>query len=109
MPAIPDSVFAAIYQVTPERPAADTPPAVANFLNTFNDGMLVVDIAGRFTCTEWEAVVGLFEAYGMPVAAEDMRRLHGEQDEPGDLHYEGDEDEEDLELLDALNNHGQGE
>ncbi len=52
------------------------------------NGLLAPAIAGRLTCNETEALVGMFNAVGVPDAVISYwRACHGAADTPGQIHY----------------------
>ncbi|AWN05844.1 hypothetical protein SEA_BLINN1_84 [Mycobacterium phage Blinn1] len=57
------------------------------FKEVWSDGMLLYDIAGKLTCTEFEALADLMLALGFdPETVEAFEEGHADQDECGDMH-----------------------
>lgn len=57
--------------------------------------------AGRWTCSEAEALVEAFRALDLDDLARDFMEAHAEGDEPGDDHYDEDADDETDDTPDA--------
>lgn len=74
-------------QYAPQGPVAVDADAVRTFRETWADNMLADELATKLTCSELEALAGLFTAFGEPAIAENWRAFHAEGDYPGDLHY----------------------
>lgn len=55
---------------------------------------LPFDYGCTLTCSEAEALADLFRAFERPDSADALMRSHAEFDDPGDEHYEGDDEDE---------------
>lgn len=67
---------------------SDQTLALAVFLDVFGDGYLADDLGSKLTCNEADSLIGLFEAFELPDAAQAWLRGHAFGDDEGDSHYE---------------------
>ncbi|TDQ02297.1 MULTISPECIES: hypothetical protein [unclassified Leifsonia] len=63
---------------------------LTHFTAVFSKHDLAADLAPRLSCTEIEALAGLFRALGEPATADTWLEEHATDDEIGDAHYLGD-------------------
>lgn len=53
------------------------------------DEYAALDLGPKMTCAEVEALAALFEAIGQSELASALIEGHAEEDDEGDMHYEG--------------------
>ncbi|QGJ90974.1 hypothetical protein SEA_BIANCATRI92_76 [Mycobacterium phage BiancaTri92] len=84
----------AIREVKQERIPLAPALAFEQFREVWSDGMLLGDIAGKLTCTEFEAMADMMLAVGFePRTVAMFEECHAEDDECGDMHCRCDDPE----------------
>ncbi|AMB18570.1 hypothetical protein NASIATALIE_80 [Mycobacterium phage NaSiaTalie] len=80
--------------MTTKRPKVLPAEAFEQFRQVWSDGMLLSDISGKLTCTEFEALADLMLAVGFePSTVEAFEECHADADECGDRHCKCDDPE----------------
>ncbi|AHJ86691.1 hypothetical protein CRB1_80 [Mycobacterium phage CRB1] len=68
--------------------------AITAFKEVWSDGMLLSDISGKLTCTEFEVMADLMLSLGFnPETVEAFEECHADQDDCGDMHCKCDDPE----------------